>query len=64
MMSIEVALTIWFILVITINLANVFYRIITERDPETSWKSDAIASLMSAIIHSILLVWMYLSWWI
>jgi len=63
-MSIEVVLTIWFILVITVNLANVFYRIITERNPETSWKHDAIVSLMAAIIYSILLVWMYLSWWI
>ena len=62
-MRVEVFLTIWLILVMAVNLANAFYRIITEKDPEKSWKEDAITSLLSAIIHATLLVWMFLSWW-
>ena len=62
-MRVEVFLTIWFILVMAVNLANAFYRIITEKDPETSWKHDAITSLLSAVIHGTLLVWIFISWW-
>jgi len=63
-MRVEIFLTIWFVLAMTLNLANAFYRIITEKDPEKSWKEDAITSLLSAIIQGAFLVWMYLSWWI
>jgi len=62
--SIEVFLTVCFALAMTINLVNVFYRIITEKDPEKSWKEDAILSLLAAIVQGAILTWMYLSWWI
>jgi len=62
-MKIEVFLIIWFIVVIVYNVATAIYRVITEKDPETTWKEDAISSLATAMIYIAILIWAYLSWW-
>lgn len=62
-MRIEIFLTIWFIAVVAYNMAAAIYRIVTEKDPETTWKEDAISSLATAVIYIAFLIWAYLSWW-
>ena len=62
-MKIEAFLIVWFIAVIVCNMATAIYRLITEKDPESTWKEDAISSLATAIIYIAILIWAYLSWW-
>ena len=47
---------------IVYNFSNAIYRVITERDRYTNWKIDAIASIITGIINTVLLTGLLLGW--
>jgi len=62
-MELELALTIWFVFSVLVEMTNTIYRIVTEKDRKSSWKEDALASFIATFVYVIFLVWMLVEWW-
>jgi len=60
----KLAVTVWFAFVLCAEAVNMIYRMITEKDRKSTWKEDALASFISAMVHAVFLIWMLIRWWI